>query len=931
MHATTRLARRNQTGHAHIQRGALWRTLLTLAAFAAAMGLTIGLSSAGASAQNAGIDPTGLTEVPDLPTNTIVRVGTGVPNGLLLEGAGVVGGCQAPIHWKFVATDTETPVWVNDNDEYDVALISSPVDNPTSADLTCESLRDYGPAGYIDGDYPGGGFGGTLDTEVGHTYWLAIWGSDNKDIVSFATYPGDNMGERDDLLATPSAEDRVVAELVEPRYDGQFRSIEGVSCAGEIRMSFIATRTETIVTTDDHEHLIGLFTSDRAQPAIGDLHEVACEEADWIGNAHTMTAPTTIGQRYWITLDTDDPSARAFILLNEDDFASESIGTRMELLRQPDISTSKGFIEAPSQFYQGGLTTDCGTVIGSFTSGDSLLWAENNSGQFEVLESPVDPRLPEWSGLETARACSSDWSAPSDIGSVTADLQTERNTRYWLVWSSPQPTSIRIDPPIRADYFHTTQVVVNGGGSTLAAQCRDDAGEVVVRASNLGGTQPLYVQVLLDNVLQDADAISQLETKQFRISGISNGEHTVTVIDPFDGVSEVPFTVDCQPGDFERNFDLPRVTDDSVFDIGRPAPAWHPGYCGAPSYVRYTATSTRTEIEYSGSDGTIIFANFKSCTTVPLDGAGSVEIDTAVGSYYFIGFEGAEQAQLTINPARIPSIEVSPSGDPGVDCTQDGGQVTFTVSEVSRTSVHYTVVIALDGNTTDEFEPIPGIPRRVTVRDMTDGPHTVAVSTPYQEFLYDFDVDCVPPESEAIQLVTSCAAGNVRVDVIIVNEADASKVYFADFEHTTTFDTDVSLRKSVLVGANGQGRISITGRPSYQTITVTVTTGGDTVAEFSTFDECNVLLPLTNEHNIVVTSSCLAGNGLIRYVIVNPSEFSRVWRIGFGDLRLRTTSADARAAGYGGISGRPDGDFPMRILLGDDVIWEGTVTVDCDS
>ena len=175
-----------------------------------------------------------------------------------------------------------------------------------------------------------------------------------------------------------------------------------------------------------------------------------------------------------------------------------------------------------------------------------------------------------------------------------------------------------------------------------------------------------------------------------------------------------------------------------------------------------------------------------------------------------------------------------------------------------------------------------------------------------------------------IVLVSSCLAGNGRIDLNIVNTETASSVYRLQVNNLVR-------QRDVLF--ENWGRLSITGRPpgSYS---ITVKRDGQEILSETVELNCTATNPPVSSPEVTVVNSCLETNGLtnglVLFQMVNPTSSSRPYVIEFDGVANRSTTA----AGYGqavrGTSGRPDGVYKYRVRTGSTVIEEGALDVDCD-
>lgn len=440
-----------------------------LAAIAGVMIAGTFLATVAAASPAAAQDPWGPGDVPLLNIDTFIKVAGDLPEQTPL--------CGGYTDVSFIAQSEQTDFWISDSGETGVVAMTV-LDDPTADDpdpdeIDCLGFQSFGPLPAV----AVAGFAGSLDTEPGRRYWLSFEEDDGPFYFALTELP--DTGERFLLETTQVAEKNHIVEL-EDRVEYPL-SVAG-RCAGPIRMSFVATSSQTTLTTDDDEHAIGVFAADVDVPAAADLREVSCAEGDNVGGVYTQALDTIAGQRYWVTLDTDDPSDQAFVVVDADDIGSTDLAQRMELSRVVDL---RGFTELYELRPDVGSvdTGDCGVIGARFTavSSTATFWAESAGGAFAVYEAPVGPSSPEFTGLTELRNCDEPWRAPSAIGSVSARLSTEPGTEYWVAWTG-EPAFVFANAIVGSSCCNTDKYFANPllDNNTLwedkrvRAQCGDD-------------------------------------------------------------------------------------------------------------------------------------------------------------------------------------------------------------------------------------------------------------------------------------------------------------------------------------------------------------------------------------------------------------------------------------------------------------------------
>ena len=172
-----------------------------------------------------------------------------------------------------------------------------------------------------------------------------------------------------------------------------------------------------------------------------------------------------------------------------------------------------------------------------------------------------------------------------------------------------------------------------------------------------------------------------------------------------------------------------------------------------------------------------------------------------------------------------------------------------------------------------------------------------------------------------VNIVSSCLANNGRVDVNLVNTQTSPSIY-------TVIMSGRSAQARVIEPEN-RARIRVTGRPpgsySFEVLRDGLSVLSDTVQI-----DCSADIPPVSTPEVTLVNSCVAGNGLVQFQMVNPSNTSRVYIIEFDNVPNRSTTAAAFGQALRGTSGRPDGFYGYKVRTGSTVIQEGSVEVDCD-
>lgn len=926
------------------------------------------VSATGAGAQG----PTEWSEMPLLADDTFIMVGD--------TGGGLEGppGCWGDVHVSFIAAESVTPVWINDTDEVSFSLITSEAEFPTIDDLEC------GPPIWIDFDEgvfaPGNledGFFGELATEPGVRYWLAVTEDDGPE--PFMINPGPNPGERVVLWELPEATDNTVITLPGsaeyPVTAGEF------PCGGPIRFSFVATGDRSTLSFLNPETEVRLFRSDQQHPAPADLVVAECG-GDSIRDGDLVIDPfeTVPGERYWVAVRGEAYRDDVSLVVNGS--GGSPLSDRLYLVEATPL---EGFtymlpaVEGPSD-----PIGDCGVVQARFTAWrtDTTLWASSDIGTFAVYEAPVDPSDPDYDRLFQTLGCTEYWSPPSAIGSVTSSFPTVPGQDYWIAWNATENVVVYQDPGFLVDEYFTNPIRFGGQritNYTLSPFCWGSEGAVRLPFQNWGpDPASITVEFLGREISQELPAEGSLYQTML-IDGLPFGPVTFRVLSSGTLLGELVTEIDCEAFDPNRWNAIP-ILEEAVFrTVADVVPGGVPGIdllggslvadCFGLVNVRFVATGAETQIWMDDTDEVgmaVITAGNATPDLDNLDCSGPIyldqspggfdpagpgddgyygTIDTVPGQTYWLSFFADD------GPARIALVP-GPEPDAGlyglfidgvsivdhtpfVECVGGGAEILLPLE--NRGLVADQLRIEVDGVLSDVVYLTPGSvfdPAR-PVTGLTNGSRVVEVirgGTGNVAAAWTLEVDCQGqlPSTE-VGVLTSCVGGFVRVDVVIENLLDDAATYVVEFSHA---DLDGNpgasrFRKSSRAEALGQTRIAITGRPQFEYIDAEVYRDGEFVEIVSAYEECTEMLG--DIEDVVVSTGCLAGNGLIRYAITNPSASFGVWIIEFEGLRNRSTSAPGLAIALGGISGRADGEYDMTIRQGTRVVWQGSVTVGCDA
>ncbi len=186
------------------------------------------------------------------------------------------------------------------------------------------------------------------------------------------------------------------------------------------------------------------------------------------------------------------------------------------------------------------------------------------------------------------------------------------------------------------------------------------------------------------------------------------------------------------------------------------------------------------------------------------------------------------------------------------------------------------------------------------------------------------DAGAYEESPKELTLVSSCLAGNGRVDLNIINTDTTTSVYRMEFEGLTTRERTVNFED--------WGRISVTGRlpGSYS---VAVERDGAVILNTSVSINCALTVPPVSKPEITIVNAC-RGNGPNRgqvfFEFVNPTAAARAYVIEFQNVPNRSTTAAPFGQAIRGTTGRPDGTYNYLVRVGSATADSGLIEVDCN-
>ena len=291
------------------------------------------------------------------------------------------------------------------------------------------------------------------------------------------------------------------------------------------------------------------------------------------------------------------------------------------------------------------------------------------------------------------------------------------------------------------------------------------------------------------------------------------------------------------------------------------------------------------------------------------------------------GATGLYSVTITGGPAVRSGFNVSTAGDAGV-LAPVNGDARFESDELTHSTPK-----PFDGNSvTFDFEwTAPTQLGSVTMYAAGNSTNGASGNSGDAVGVATFAVDVAQAgdpiegadEIREVDHVVSCLAGNGRVDTNIVNTGVGAADYRIEFQGLSPRQFNVAPLE--------MWRMPITGRQDGDYI-VDVLRSGVVVSTTTVTITCDTDPPVLTEPEVQVVHSCLGGNGLVRFQFVNSTDANRAWRISFASLANVSTSTTPYGQALRGISGRPDGTYPVVITLTNgQPVAEFDVTVDCSA
>lgn len=214
----------------------------------------------------------------------------------------------------------------------------------------------------------------------------------------------------------------------------------------------------------------------------------------------------------------------------------------------------------------------------------------------------------------------------------------------------------------------------------------------------------------------------------------------------------------------------------------------------------------------------------------------------------------------------------------------------------------------------------------------TPPPTPVSPSTPSTGLLTSGEADDAPGDEApsgvvattadgSVLRVVTCLAANGRVDTTIVNTGDAIATFRVEFGQLSPRERTIA--------PSDWWRMPVTGRPD-GAHDLRVLRDGEVLLDTAVTVNCDGPTPRVTEPEVHVVNTCRDGNGYILFQLTNPTTDVRSWIIEFEGVTNRSTSAAPAGAAVRSVTGRPDGDYEVRVRSGAEIVSAMTLTVECD-
>lgn len=274
--------------------------------------------------------------------------------------------------------------------------------------------------------------------------------------------------------------------------------------------------------------------------------------------------------------------------------------------------------------------------------------------------------------------------------------------------------------------------------------------------------------------------------------------------------------------------------------------------------------------------------------------------------------DGVQISNETLTVDCDPDVEIATSAT----CLAGNGRINVALTNVLNGPVNYQVTVGQVGPRTKILAPQES--GLISVTGRPDGPITITVVRNGSQLSTEtLTVDC-DPDIEAATSAT-CLGGNGRINVDVTNVTNAT----ADYEVTvgTLAPRDRTLQPQQ------SARVSVTGRAD-GSWPVQVTRDGSVVFTDTVVIDCDP------DVEVVVTASCLSGNGKLTAALTNVTASAASYTVTFSSPTVataitRTANLAPDQATNIAVSGRPDGPWTVEVERNGTVVATETRTIAC--
>lgn len=191
-----------------------------------------------------------------------------------------------------------------------------------------------------------------------------------------------------------------------------------------------------------------------------------------------------------------------------------------------------------------------------------------------------------------------------------------------------------------------------------------------------------------------------------------------------------------------------------------------------------------------------------------------------------------------------------------------------------------------------------------------DTPGVYTETAAFEEWLAG--IVFVGPAPE-LSVTSTCLSGNGLVAANVTN---------TDAETATITVSFGAITKSVSLAPGATTRVAVSGRPDGAVAVTADNAGGKTTR--------TVTVDCDPDIELVTSSRCLAGNGLITVVVTNVTASAQTYAVSVDGLAPRSSQLQPQQSATVRVSGRHDGFVPVDVQRGATALPTRLVAVDCD-